>query len=134
MVDNYYWNSLLKNIVLSGGNCSYSGFEELTAGTEVKVIHICTPNYLHYSMIKQALFSGKHVICEKPLSMIKAEACELKQLAEEKALIGSVNYNLRFYPLCREAHDRVWSGELVDIRLIHGQYLQDWLFLPTDWN
>jgi len=113
---------------------AYSDFEELAADTEVKVIHICTPNYLHYSMVKKALFSGKHVICEKPLAMTKAEACELKQLAEEKALIGSVNYNLRFYPLCREAHDRVRSGELGDIRLIHGQYLQDWLFLPTDWN
>ncbi len=112
----------------------YQSFEEIAADPEVDVVHICTPNHLHHPFAMQAMQSGKHVICEKPLALTVNEARELKELCEEKNLIGAVNYSVRFYPLCREAHDRVRSGELGNIRLIHGQYLQDWLFLPTDWN
>ena len=43
-------------------------YEDLLNDKEVDVIDICTPPYLHESMIKRAMQAGKHVICEKPLS------------------------------------------------------------------
>ncbi len=43
-------------------------FEDLLADKEIDVIDICTPPYLHKDEIIQALFAGKHVICEKPLT------------------------------------------------------------------
>lgn len=112
----------------------YQSFEDVCADPEVDVIHLCTPNYLHYPQAKAALEAGKHVICEKPLANTSAEAKELADLAEARGRIGAVNYNLRFYPLCQEAAARVRAGELGDVRLLHGEYCQDWLFLPTDWN
>ena len=112
----------------------YNRYDEIIEDPEVDVVHVCTPNNLHHPFSKQALFAGKHVICEKPLALTVSEAHELKEIAGRENRVGAVNHNLRFYPLCREAHDRVRAGELGDIRLIHGQYLQDWLFLPTDWN
>ena len=51
---------------------------------EVEVVHICTPNYLHYQMSKDALLAGKHVVCEKPLAMNRQEAEELVELADKK--------------------------------------------------
>jgi predicted dehydrogenase len=45
-----------------------------------------------------------------------------------------VNFNIRFYPQCQEAMARVQSGELGDVRLVSGGYLQDWLLRDTDWN
>ena len=112
----------------------YSSFEELAADKAVNVVHLCTPNYLHFSMSKEAMEAGKHVICEKPLATTSQETGELAQLAKKKGLFGVVNYNLRFYPLCQEARARIHAGELGDIRLVQGGYLQDWLFYPTDWN
>jgi len=112
----------------------YSRYEEIIEDPKVDVVHICTPNNLHHPFAKQAMLSGKHVVCEKPLALTASEAWELKDIAARENRVGAVNHNLRFYPLCREAHDRVRSGELGEIQLIHGQYLQDWLFLPTDWN
>jgi predicted dehydrogenase len=112
----------------------YTSFDEITADPKVNVIHICTPNYLHYPMAKAALEHGKHVICEKPLAIRSAESGELVELAEKSGLAGVVNYNLRFYPLVQDARARVRAGDLGDVRLIQGGYLQDWLFLPTDWN
>jgi len=55
-------------------------------------------------------------------------------LAKKTGLVTAVNYNLRFYPICQEAKARVAAGDLGTPYLIHGAYLQDWLFLKTDWN
>ncbi len=112
----------------------YASVEEVFNDPEVDVVHLCTPNYLHFPHAKAALECGKHVICEKPLAMTAAEARELANEADKRGLVGAVNYNLRFYPLCQEAHARVQAGEAGEIRLLHGEYCQDWLLLPTDWN
>lgn len=50
-------------------------------------VYIATPHNLHYQYIKQALSAGKHVLCEKPMVLKKAEAVELFALASEKNLV-----------------------------------------------
>jgi predicted dehydrogenase len=47
----------------------YNSLDELLGDTDANVIHICTPNHLHYEQAKSALEAGKHVMCEKPLAM-----------------------------------------------------------------
>ncbi len=112
----------------------YRDFDEAVSDPEVKALHLCTPNNLHYSQAKKALENGKHVLCEKPLAMTSVESAELAKLAKEKGLFTAVNYNLRFYPVCQEARARIKDGDLGTPYLVHGAYLQDWLFLKTDWN
>ena len=113
---------------------AYSAYEDALADPSVDVIHLCTPNYLHYPMALAALRAGKHVLCEKPLAKNSAEAAELVKLEKETGRVGAVNYNLRFYPLNQEARARIAGGDLGEIRIIHGEYCQDWLFLASDWN
>ncbi len=113
---------------------AYASFDEMIADPEIDVVHVCSPNYLHYHHSKQAILAGKHVICEKPLTVTAAESAELVALAAEKKLVCAVNYNLRYYPVNFEARELVRRGELGKINLIHGSYLQDWLLYPTDWN
>jgi len=112
----------------------YQNFEEAVTDPNVVALHLCTPNNLHYAQAKKALEHGKHVLCEKPLAMNSKESGELAELANKKGLFAAVNYNLRFYPICQETKARITSGELGIPHLIHGGYLQDWLFLKTDWN
>lgn len=112
----------------------YRSFDEVIADPEVNVVHLCTPNNLHFIQAKKALEAGKHVLCEKPLAMTSEESRELVELAEKSGLVTAVNYNLRFYPICQEAHARIAAGDIGSPYLIHGGYLQDWLFLKTDWN
>jgi predicted dehydrogenase len=112
----------------------YRDFDEAVSDPNVKVLHLCTPNNLHFSQAKKALENGKHVLCEKPLAMTSVESAELADLAKKKDLFTAVNYNLRFYPICQEARARIKDGDLGTPYLIHGAYLQDWLFLKTDWN
>jgi predicted dehydrogenase len=112
----------------------YPAFDDLLADPEVGVVHLCTPNHLHFPMAKAALQAGKHVVCEKPLALNPDESSELARLAQQTKRVAAVNYNLRYYPLVQEARALLQAGEAGEARLIHGGYLQDWLFLETDWN
>ncbi len=113
---------------------AYESFEAMLGDPRVDVVHITTPNHLHYPQAAAALAAGKHVVCEKPLAMTSSESGELVRLAQTTRLVNAVNFNLRFYPICRHLHQLVGEGGLGDVRLVSGHYLQDWLLLDTDWN
>jgi len=112
----------------------YGNYQDLLRDEEVELVHICTPNYLHYQMSKEALLAGKHVLCEKPLAMNRKEAEELVELAEKKGLMNAVHFNIRYYPLVRESAQMGKAGEVGKVLAVHGSYLQDWLFYETDYN
>lgn len=113
---------------------AYGSYQELLADPEIKVVHNCTPNHLHFAVNRDILAAGKHVISEKPLAMNSNESSELVRLAKESGLIHAVAFNYRYYPLMQHARQLVKNGDVGDIFAIHGSYLQDWLFLATDWN
>jgi predicted dehydrogenase len=113
---------------------AYESYEALLDDDRVDVVHLTTPNSLHYPQVKAALEAGKHVICEKPLALTATESQELLALAERSGLVHCTNFNIRFYPQVQEARARVRRGELGDVWNVHGGYLQDWLLYPTDWN
>jgi len=102
--------------------------------TDLDVVHICTPNASHAPLVRAAIAAGKHVICEKPLAVSRAEAEELAGLAAEAGVTATVPFVYRFYPTVREARHRVASGTSGPVRLLHGSYLQDWLATETDDN
>jgi len=112
----------------------YSSLEELVRDPSINAVHICTPNQVHHLQSKAALDAGKHVMCEKPLAMDTAESASLVDLARKLNGVGGVTYNLRYYPLCHQARSLVERGVIGEPRLVHGSFLQDWLFYPTDWN
>lgn len=109
-------------------------FEDMLKVSEIDVVHICTPNFLHYAQAKAVLEAGKHVICEKPLAVKIDEAEELVSLAKSKGLVNAVHFNLRYYPVVRQMKTMRESGELGEVYAVMGSYLQDWLFLQTDYN
>jgi predicted dehydrogenase len=113
---------------------AYPSFDAMLADERVQVVHITSPNHLHFEQARAVLEAGKHVVCEKPLAMDSGETGELLALAERSGLVHAVNFNIRFYPQVQEAAARVAGGELGDVHLVSGGYLQDWLLLDTDWN
>jgi predicted dehydrogenase len=113
---------------------AYESFDAMLADPRVEVVHITSPNHLHYPQAKAALNAGKHVVCEKPLAMTSQESAELLKLARASGRVHAVNFNIRFYPICQHLHKLVGDGGLGAVRLVSGHYLQDWLLLDTDWN
>jgi predicted dehydrogenase len=113
---------------------AYASLDEMLGDPDIDVVHLATPNHLHYPQSKAALLAGKHVICEKPLAMNTVESAEMVNLAADRGLVNAVNYNIRMYPLAQQARSMVQNGELGDLFILQGSYLQDWLLFPTDWN
>jgi predicted dehydrogenase len=66
--------------------------------------------------------------------MSSEESADLLKTARRSGLVHAICHNKRYYPLVKQAREMVKAGEVGDIRLIHGHYLQDWLFMDTDYN
>lgn len=112
----------------------YDDYRKLLENKDIDVVHVCSPNFLHYQMAKDALLAGKHVVCEKPLTLTRAEGEDLLALAAEKKLVNAVHFNIRYYPLVRHMHTMVAKNDIGSIYAVSGSYLQDWLFLDTDYS
>jgi predicted dehydrogenase len=113
---------------------AYSSLQELVQDDRIDVVHICTPNHLHFEQAGAVIKSGKHVMCEKPLAMDTLQSAALIELGREHHRVGGLAYNLRYYPLCQEARAVVAQGLIGETRLVQGSFLQDWLLYPSDWN
>ncbi len=109
-------------------------FADMLRQDDIDVVHICTPNFLHFSQAKAVLEAEKHVICEKPLAISLKEAEELVRIAKTTGLVNAVHFNLRYYPMVRQMKVMREKGELGEVYSIMGSYLQDWLFLQNDYN
>ena len=101
---------------------------------DVDVVHVCTPNDTHVAFATAALQAGKHVVVEKPIALDRASADLVAELAEHSGRHAMVALTYRGYPMVQRARSLVTSGEVGEVRLIHGGYIQDWLSDPGDYN
>src|SRR6266496_3010918 len=109
-------------------------YRALLRGSTVDAVHICTPNATHYQMVKDAFQAGKHVLCEKPVTISVEEAKELLAMAQKTGLRNCLCHNLRFYPMVQQMRCMIAAGEIGDVLVAQGTYSQDWMLYPTDWN
>jgi predicted dehydrogenase len=112
----------------------YAALDEVLADDAVHAVHLATPNRLHFEQAAAVLRAGKHVLCEKPLALNSREAAELVRLADASRCAAGVAYNIRFYPLCHEAAERVRHESFGETLHVTGCYVQDWLLKETDFN
>ena len=109
-------------------------YREYVEDPDIDVIHVASPNELHYEQTMASLAAGKHVLCEKPLASSVKQGLEMLALAKEKNLAHCTLYNVRSYPQAEQMRQMRLSGELGEIRVVQGTFSQDWLFYDTDWN
>ena len=113
---------------------AYTNYKDMIDNEQLDCVHICTPNSTHYEIAMYAMERGVNVVCEKPMTCSVEEAEKLQAYAKEKGLVNAMNFNCRFYPMAYQMRQMVRSGEVGDIYTVHGGYLQDWLFLDTDYS
>jgi predicted dehydrogenase len=112
----------------------YGSYEQLIADPEVEVVHVATPNDLHYPVISAALARGKHVISDKPLAATAAQASQLAEQAKRADVVTAVTFNYRGNPLVQQARHAIARGDIGKPTFLHGYYLQDWLLKDTDYS
>jgi len=113
---------------------SYDDYKQLVNDDDIDVVQITSPNYLHFAHAKAALEAGKHVVCDKPLTVNSREAKTLVDLAEKKHLVNAVTFNHRFYPMVQQMKSMIQRGEIKSPYIISGGFAQDWLLCDTDYN
>ena len=111
----------------------YTDFREMAKAEAkradgIEVVSIVTPNHVHVPAALAFIEAGIHVICDKPLALNLKEAKQLeKALAKHPHVIFALTHNYSGYPMIRQAKAMVKAGELGEIRLVQGEYPQDWL-------
>ncbi|MDE2385935.1 MAG: Gfo/Idh/MocA family oxidoreductase [Alphaproteobacteria bacterium] len=99
----------------------------------IEAVSIVTPNHMHFPVAKAFIEAGIHVICDKPLSLNLKEAKQLEALLKKHPkVIFALTHNYSGYPMIRHAKAMVESGQLGEIRLVQGEYPQDWLAEPLE--
>jgi predicted dehydrogenase len=93
----------------------------------IDVVSIVTPNHLHAPIANAFLDAGIDVICEKPLCTGLSEALALVEKVRSSGRLFALTHNYSGYPMVRQAREMVAAGELGEIRLVHAEYVQDWL-------
>ena len=112
----------------------YDDYREMIDKESLDAVHICTPNNTHYEMAMYAMEHGVNVMLEKPFTMTIEEAEKLCSYAKEHQIVTGVNHSLRMNPQVQQMKAMVQSGEVGDIYAVTGCYLQDWLYLDSDWS
>jgi predicted dehydrogenase len=90
---------------------------------DVDAIDICTPQHLRRELIVAAAAQGKHVLCEKPLSTIPADAAAALQAASDNRVVLAMVHNYLWLPEIQAAQRVIDSGEIGSVRAVTVNYL-----------
>jgi predicted dehydrogenase len=99
---------------------AYGSYEELLADPQIEAIYNPLPNQLHVPWSIKAAEAGKHVLCEKPLSMTVAEAKTLLAVQERTGVIIGEAFMVRTHPQWLRTRELIASGRIGPLRAIQG--------------
>lgn len=97
-------------------------WKEVIADPAVELVLITTPNYLHAEMAIAAAKAGKHIMCEKPMSMNFEEGKAMVDAVKEAGVISQVDFVYRKCPTIVEAKKMIDNGEIGDIVTFRGWF------------
>ncbi len=95
---------------------AHGSYEALVADDSIDAVYIPLPNNLHLEWIKKAADAGKHVLCEKPLTMNAREAEEAVEYADSKGVLLMEAFMYRFHPQWRHAAELAQTGNIGSLR------------------
>lgn len=96
----------------------YENIEDVFTDENVDIIYISTPHNTHKQYLEKALRHGKHILCEKSITLNSQELDVAKQLAEKNHLILAEAMTIYHMPLYKKLHDLIETGCLGDLRMI----------------
>ena len=91
---------------------AYASYEALVADKDVEVVYVATPHSFHCDNVMLCLQAGKHVVCEKPMSVNATQAAKCIELARSKKLFLMEGMWTRFFPTTRAVRKLVQDGAI----------------------
>ena len=96
----------------------YDDFHEMFSDEEVDVIYITTPHNTHIDFMTEALSHGKHILCEKAITLNREELEKAEKLAKEKQVVLAEAMTIYHMPLHKKLRKMVADGTIGDVEMI----------------
>ena len=90
-------------------------YKQLLAIEDIEVVHVLTPNREHAQITVDALYAGKHVMCEKPMAKTAEGARQMVAAAKATGKKLAIGYQHRMKPQAQYAKEYIESGALGEI-------------------
>ncbi|MBV8377643.1 MAG: Gfo/Idh/MocA family oxidoreductase [Verrucomicrobia bacterium] len=101
---------------------AFGSYEELLADSEIEAVYNPLPNHLHVPWTIQAAEAGKHVLCEKPISLTAPEAMSLLKTRDRTGVKIEEAFMVRTHPQWCKAIDLVRAGRIGTLRSMAGYF------------
>ena len=113
-----------------------ASYDEVVKSDKVDAVILATPHSKHLEQIVQAVNNGKHVFCEKPITLTAADAKIAFDEAKKNNKILAVGFNRRFHPNFMKIIEMVKSNTLGKIVHIEGTINAPglWMYKPESWR
>jgi predicted dehydrogenase len=114
----------------------YGSYEELIEDPTVQGVYIATPHPQHFEWTLQAIRAGKHVLCEKPLTMTLAQAREVAAEARSWGVVVMEGFMYRCHPQTQKVLELIRAGAIGKVGLVQAAFSFDAPFSPGSrlWN
>jgi predicted dehydrogenase len=111
-------------------------YEALLQDPNVQAVVLCTPHSMHTQQVVAAAAAGKHVFCEKPFALTKADAESAVDATRKAGVALGLGYNRRFHPEMNKLRERIRSGGLGTILHVEATmtFPNALLLKPTAWR
>lgn len=107
-----------------GAEAAYLDYRELLRRDDIEAVVISVPNYIHHEITIAALKAGKHVLCEKPMTIRLDWAEEMVKAAKESGLVFQVGMTSRFRPEAQWLKQYVAAGNLGEVYYGRARYMR----------
>ncbi len=113
-----------------GATKFFGNYESLYADPDTELVYVATPHSFHYEQARMALLAGKHVICEKPMTVNEAQAASLFELAEQRGLLATEAIWTRYLPSAETLRQRLEEGAIGEVTMMEARFGSDCRHIP----
>jgi len=101
--------------------------DEVLADRDVEAVILATPHSKHRAQVEAAAAAGKHIYCEKPFALSKADAVAMLEACRRAGVVIAVGHHFRLMPSMRVLAELKEKGAFGTIMHVEGNYSHDWL-------
>ena len=110
-----------------------TSLDEVLADKSIQAVVLATPHTRHREQVEAIAAAGKHIYCEKPFALSKADAQAMLDAVERAGVLIGVGHHFRLMPSMRKLAELKAAGAFGTVMHVEGNYSHDWLAnYPTD--
>ncbi|HZL41272.1 MAG TPA: Gfo/Idh/MocA family oxidoreductase [Pseudolabrys sp.] len=104
-----------------------TSLDDVLADKSVQAVILATPHSKHRAQVEAAAAAGKHIYCEKPFALSKADAVAMLDACKRAGIVLGVGHHFRLMPSMRVLAELKQAGAFGTIMQVEGNYSHDWL-------